>query len=162
MCSMRMSQDKRLLPHASSPQPPVSVTFGPESWWMSLGVVHFLPYTINLSAFDRSATCMQEFICKATRIPALLSCSHFTLFNEPGPGYCWLALSSGALHNPHAQPLLRGPSLLPGGGYGTDAWGDVLVCCFKLSIWEGVCKASTLLSRCVRLTPQHPGWTGLP
>lgn len=56
---MRMSQDKQLLPCASSPPPHVSITFGPESWWMSLDVVHFLPYTINLSESDRSAACMK-------------------------------------------------------------------------------------------------------
>ena len=37
----------------------MSITLGPESWWMSLDVVHFLPYTINLSASDRSAARMQ-------------------------------------------------------------------------------------------------------
>lgn len=59
MCSMTMSQDKRPPPCASSPRLHVSITFEPESWWMRLAIVYFLPDTINLSAFDRSAPCMQ-------------------------------------------------------------------------------------------------------
>ena len=63
-------------------------------------------------------------------ILALLSCSHFTLFNEPGPGSCWVVLSSRVLLNLHAimvQPFLRGSSVSPEGAWGTDVQGPVLL-----------------------------------
>lgn len=135
-CSMKMSQDKRLLPCASSPPLHVSITLRLESWGIDLGVVHFLPYMINLSAFDWSAPQMPGVHLQGHLVPlAFQSCSHFTLSNEPAPGSWWLVLSSGSLSIPPtlviAQSLL-GCSPQPKCSLDSDVWEP---CFFAACPW---------------------------
>ena len=62
-----------------------------------------------VSAWPISCPCAGSSFGRPPGVLALLSCSHFTLFNEPGPGSCRVVLS-GVLLNLHAAVWLS-PSL---------------------------------------------------
>lgn len=121
-----------------------------------------------VSAWPISCSCTGSSFGRPPGVLALLSCSHFTLFNEPGPSSCRVVLSSGVLLDLHAavvaQPLLRGPSVLPGGGWGTDAQGAVLLChqLRATQLKRRVPNPHSSASGCLRPAPQALSWTGLP
>ena len=164
---MRMSQDKRLLPCASGPPPHVSITLEPESWWMSLDVVHFLLYTINLSAPGRSAARAQGVHLEG-HLASWLCCpapiSLCLMSQDPVPvEWCWAVSCSTCMQRCGSAPPW-GPSVLPGGGWGMDAQGAVLLC-HQLRVTQlkrRVPNPHSSPSGCIRPAPQALSWTGLP
>ena len=119
-----------------------------------------------VSAWPISCPCAGSSFGRPPGVLALLSCSHFTLFNEPGPGSCRVVLS-GVLLNLHAAVWLS-PSLgslcLARRWLGHGCPGSCPLC-HQLRVTQlkrRVSNPHSSPSGCIRPAPQALSWTGLP